>query len=880
MQHGLGGLRGLRVLVIDNFDSFTFNLVQALASLTGRPVRVLRNDAPWREVASARHDSDAIVVSPGPGHPATSRDFGVCERVLREARKGRGRGASVPVLGVCLGHQGMATVAGGRVRRAAAPMHGRSCRIFHGGEGLFQHIPQGFQAVRYNSLLVDEPSLPPNVRVTAWAGCKKRAKRAKSLAFDAQPREVMGLCYPGKLVFGVQFHPESVGTEHGRTLLKNFLGIVARTRSVPLRASLPLPALASSLKGSERTTSTRSKSSGFRRVVRRLGRFVDPEATFQALYASQATAFWLDSSLEQKHRGQSGGGRSRCCGQYGTDDREQSARWSFMGDARGPHALVMSYDARTRRARVWRGHDGQSFDDALSKAGQSVLNGRVSLFAALEWLLSLRKPSVNSVAPKSIMRGGKNWPSDALPGFAPPNPLPFPFDGGIVGYIGYEAKSETLPRRGTDNETLPSRELPKRAPEPPPSSADPPDSTFLLADRIIVFDHKESDCYLVCLARNEIAEHKLGDAPPVHHTWLRQTSKKLMALPSAMRSSARRGPASRTAQNKQSVSLRMEHDRAAYLRHVKRCKRFIASGESYELCLTNQCHVVLKHQSISGSSRGDDAKCELLRVRDPLSLYTHLRRTNPAPHAAYLRFGKRSNNNGMTEWDRGRRSAVPGFAVLCSSPERFLRADRQGHVAAAPIKGTRPRGRDPVTDAALKADLRLSEKDRAENLMIVDLTRNDLGRICEVGSIKVPQLMRIRSYATVHQMESVITGHLLPGATPIHAAHAAFPPGSMTGAPKLRSTRILAEIERGRRGPYAGVLGYFAHGGAADLAVVIRSFVWREEEGGVLTVGTGGAVVHLSDPVEEFDEMVLKTSALVNAAQAYFEQHGQAKRES
>ncbi|MFN7142928.1 MAG: chorismate-binding protein, partial [Myxococcota bacterium] len=205
---------------------------------------------------------------------------------------------------------------------------------------------------------------------------------------------------------------------------------------------------------------------------------------------------------------------------------------------------------------------------------------------------------------------------------------------------------------------------------------------------------------------------------------------------------------------------------------------------------------------------------------------------------------------------------LPGRALLSSSPERFVRVEPSGSVTAQPIKGTRRRGADAAADAAARADLAGSEKDRAENLMIVDLLRNDLGRVCAPGTVEVPVLFGVESYTRVHQMVSTVTGTLRPDAGAVDVLEAAFPPGSMTGAPKLRTMALLDALEGAPRGLYSGAFGYLSLCGGADLSVVIRSAVIAD---GVATVGVGGAIVALSDPNEEVAEMELKAEAVLDA---------------
>ena len=186
---------------------------------------------------------------------------------------------------------------------------------------------------------------------------------------------------------------------------------------------------------------------------------------------------------------------------------------------------------------------------------------------------------------------------------------------------------------------------------------------------------------------------------------------------------------------------------------------------------------------------------------DVWDAYRLLRRSNPVPFAALLRLG--------------------GIAVLSCSPERFLRVSTDGLVESKPIKGTRPRSRSITEDERLRRDLMSGVKDRAENLMIVDLVRHDLGRVAEVGSVHVGDLFQIESYSTVHQLVSTVRARLRSGSSAVACARAAFPGGSMTGAPKVRTMQIIDQLESGPRGVYSGALGYFSLSGAADLSIVI-----------------------------------------------------------
>jgi para-aminobenzoate synthetase len=200
--------------------------------------------------------------------------------------------------------------------------------------------------------------------------------------------------------------------------------------------------------------------------------------------------------------------------------------------------------------------------------------------------------------------------------------------------------------------------------------------------------------------------------------------------------------------------------------------------------------------------------------------------------------------------------------VLSSSPERFLRIGAGGEVEAKPIKGTSRRDDDVDEDARLAAALHAGAKDRAENLMITDLLRNDLGRVCAVGSVEVPRLMQVESFETVHQLVSTVRGQLREGVGPLECVRACFPPGSMTGAPKERTMEIIDELEGEARGVYSGAIGYLGLGGDCDLSVAIRTIVLGD---GRASVGVGGAIVMRSEPEAEFEETLLKGWAPMRA---------------
>jgi len=452
--------------------------------------------------------------------------------------------------------------------------------------------------------------------------------------------------------------------------------------------------------------------------VRRLDSLPDPESAFVRIYGSSASAFWLDSS-----------------------DAERG-RFSFMGDAAGPLAATVTYEVGSGLLRIARSGE-------VETRAESIFD---FLAAELERAKDIAPERAEGVAAD----------------------LPFGFDCGFAGYLGYELKAECGATAA--------------------HGAPTPDAAFVLADRLIALDHREGQTYLLSLTPED--------------PWLDETEERLIGLRAPAES--RRPPSP--------VAFELRRSRQRYRDDVEACKRYLTAGHSYEICLTDKVTAEV------------DA--------DPLDLYRRLRRANPAPFSAYLRFGE--------------------LAVLSSSPERFLSVDAQGIAESRPIKGTSRRGETPAEDARLAAELNKGEKFRAENVTIVDLMRNDLGRVCALGSVSVPELMRVESYETVHQLVSSVRGRLRPDTRAVDAVRACFPPGSMTGAPKLRTMEILDQLEGEARGVYSGAIGWFGRGGACDLSVAIRTIVLED---GRATIGAGGAIVVDSDAEEELAEMLLKAAA-------------------
>lgn len=425
--------------------------------------------------------------------------------------------------------------------------------------------------------------------------------------------------------------------------------------------------------------------------------------------------------------------------------------------------------------------------------------------------IDYRDGSRTSVAGHSlaeIRRLLETFHTESLPG------LP-PFQGGAAGYIAYDWGSvlERLPAPRYDDLSI-------------------PDVALGLYDCVVAWDHDASRAWIVSTglpdegrARAERARHRLteiagrlaaqpGPAPVGRPVPRRHT--EVAHAPSYPVTDVAAAPA---------IGLRSSFTHRGYLDAVTRVREYIVAGDIFQANVSQRLEAPLAESS--------------------WSLYRRLRTLNPAPFAAYLAFEE--------------------LHVLSASPERFLRLDDARRVEARPIKGTRPRGIHPAHDAALGRALTDSAKDRAENLMIVDLLRNDLSRVCAPRSVRVPELFALEHYSTVHHLVSTVTGELEAGCDALDLLTATFPGGSITGAPKVRAMEIIAELEPSRRGVYCGSIGYIGTSGVMDTSIVIRTYQALDD---AVYFSVGGGIVADSDPEQEYRETLDKARALIDALAA------------
>ncbi len=438
----------------------------------------------------------------------------------------------------------------------------------------------------------------------------------------------------------------------------------------------------------------------------------------------------------------------------------------------------------------------------LESAARGTALGRYSYLTADPVLIWTTHPSDAGDALQQAAEYLAAHRAEPIPG------LP-PFQCGVAGFLGYEfgRRLERLPAPRSDDLGL-------------------PDAWLGAYEWVVAWDHDIGKAWVIALdpgfrrgddgsaGRHPAEQRGSGAAGPSPKERIRDLVARLQgAGPTHEPGTAAPGPPPRV----QSGFTRDE-----YLRAVERVREYILAGDIFQANLSQ--------------------RFEAPWPGDPFDFYRRLTAANPAPFAAFFR--------------------GDGYAVASASPERFLRVETDGQVETRPIKGTRPRGGTPDEDRRLAEELLTSEKDRAENVMIVDLLRNDLSKVCRPGSVEVPALCALQSHPTVHHLESIVTGRLEAGRTATDLLRAAFPGGSITGAPKVRAMEILTELEPVARGVYCGAIGWLGLTGAMDTSIAIRTVTLAD---GRACFHAGGGIVADSDPASEFQETLDKAAGIRRA---------------
>ncbi|KAF9359409.1 Protein phosphatase PP2A regulatory subunit B [Mortierella sp. NVP85] len=1009
----------LRTLIVDNYDSYTFNLLQLLDQDQLDNVLVIRNDQfAWPEFEQRILPYfDQIILSPGPGRPEREQDFGICTQILQTNH--------IPVFGVCLGHQGIGWRHGAKVTYGPEPVHGQIAHIQHDNTGLFQGIPQEFEAVRYHSLVVREQDLPEDLIPTAWClsfplittdnSPKENATPISNTERTLESKVLMGIRHRTLPHHGVQFHPESICTQFGKQMMNNFFKIsrafyksrgrrdsmlelpdwIRALSVVPTRTTL-IPSISSS------RLAHKDQPSQYSLLIHALDStiFPEPETVFSSLFLtgprSKAASWWLDSA-RQPH---------------------PMARFSFMGGV----------ETRCYRDQI----SGQHVPGAAQAVIQySTLHKEICIRHYSQSEVSdIKKIRVDDVqAEETSVSTFWDWMSNVMAGFGKqgvetevvgPNGeqrdfdgVPFDFFAGMVGYFGYGMRRESLEGYHTPIEQ--QCQCIGHTHEGQVCTCDclrQPDASFMLATQAVVYDHVDKRIYVLGIVNHHAATPLQDIGTPVGFSsreacqnWIQSVSQSIVNLANngPPTTETRRRSVITTSYTNSSKSdpvlakqryrrpssaglappFKVDATEKDYLKAIQDSLNFIHEGESYELCLTTQFRARIP---LDEHQQGDPQDGTQFQGDPAYDLYKILRKLNPAPFSAFLSVPTAHEGPVLYRHDHCHCAAhssddlVRKLVILSSSPERFLKIGQKpkdegktlnnGPVSLSartvemkPIKGTiavakgcfckedegcgvdeqedddssghvdeddmdqdrsdekfsttgapmarissadrrrRQSTRDRCEEARKREDqsridsLSKNIKERAENLMIVDLIRNDLAHVCSSESVRVPYLMHVESYETVHQLVTTVRGELFDHVDNTQAVRACFPPGSMTGAPKLRSVQLLDALEHHvSRGVYSGCLGYIGIPAVAavsktkdqfqrkvrsavDLSVVIRTAVLsvepsKDNEGsstlvGDLSVGAGGALTILSDPEEEWREVLLKSRSVVPSVLTY-----------
>jgi aminodeoxychorismate synthase component I len=470
-----------------------------------------------------------------------------------------------------------------------------------------------------------------------------------------------------------------------------------------------------------------------------------------------------------------------------------------------PQPLVLSIDSRGEHPlELYRKIASSTQPSFLLENGKGQVTARGYSFlgSGPAAIVSLPKPSVGSSLqdPFEPLRR-----AIGKPGIQQAPDLP-PFFGGAVGYFSYDfaRRLESLPSFAADD-------------------LDIPDMQFAVYDLVTAVDHRTNRLQIIfCPAM----ERFLGEA---RDKLYREGQDRLAEWEARLKA---RAP-ERDPLETEPLSFTPEQPKDAYLNRVRRAQAYIAAGDIYQVNLSHRfaADLPLQHRSLPE------------RLRYEHALYRQLRAINPAPFSGLLRFAD--------------------LSLISSSPERLVRLSGR-HAETRPIAGTRPRGSDPEEDQRLIGELLASPKERAEHVMLVDLERNDLGRVCDYGSVRVDEFMAVERYSHVSHIVSNVCGILRTGATPFDLVKATFPGGTITGVPKIRCMEIIEELEPVRRGPYTGSFGYIGWNGDLDLNIVIRTLVLTGPKA-YLQVGAG--IVADSDPAKEYEETLHKAQAFFSSFQ-------------
>ncbi|KAL0467259.1 ADC synthase [Neurospora intermedia] len=883
-----------KILFLDAYDSFSNNITSLLTTLLDDvDVYVLSIDSPLLDPTSPDFGKrfrrelaqyTAVVCGPGPGSPDNDADVGLMNHVWQltaaaaaaddeeaeDGEKGGEGGALLPVLGICLGFQSLVRYGGGEVKRLKRGLHGMVREVLHlphgSGEGddgdgegssnIFRGV-QPFKATLYHSLCgyIGQHEVSDADWEEGGAKWKpiEKCPDLLPLAWVEEKREdgeveriLMGVKHMKKPFWGLQYHPESVCTEkEGNKVIENWfkkaLSWNEKTRRVVVEVA-----------EGERLAHRATKPS----LLSMLQVPVGDEHTSSSTTSESNKMWWERMGTRPEHRSVTvclphGVQVSDVVEELGLDGSDKvvvlesanaAATASSRADVRGRYSIIAAGLEEALRLEYHTGDEYATFKLQQINGLQVDLSERVFLgsYGGI-WGL------VASLHETRSLGSGVELPD-------------LPFLGGFVGFITYEQGLSDIDIR---LETRPHHR---------------PDVCLAWVTKSVVIDHSLGLAHIQEL----YSDASLDDA-----AWMRSTADRLVSVSAQHRQPFLNdlpSPAKKVKLRHSSTNPSIQTPLIPeYEAKVKACQEFIAAGDSYELCLTDQTKITRPLSDMIPSSapqenQGLQQQQQQHRINSTFNrkqqqhrrssspipsswhLYKTLRSRQPAPFASYLRLG--------------------GATLVSASPERFLTYNRHGRCSMRPMKGT-VRKSEAVSTLKQAEKILHVPKEEAENLMIVDLVRHDLHSICGAGNVEVSDLLKVEEYQSVYQMITVVEGQLPPSSddekryTGLDVLAASLPPGSMTGAPKKRSCELLQQIEQNsERSLYSGVVGYMCVSGRGDWSVTIRSlFRWddervtvrgqgedgqSEEEHEVWHIGAGGAVTILSTPEGEREEMFTK----------------------
>lgn len=700
----------MKILLIDNFDSFTFNIYQYLKEMGVEVVCFRNNEVSCEKIKKLQIDS--IFISPGPGRPI---DAGNCIDIVKTFA------GQIPIFGICLGLQIIGEAFGGKIIKASQLVHGKVSKITSLKKGVLHTLPSEFQATRYHSLIVDRQTLPTCFEVT----CENDSK------------EIMGLKHKVYNIEGVQFHPESIMTKHGKRMIQNFL---ERIRQTPDKLNVP---------------KIDFDKTSFSKTV-----YTFSDKKFQVLRVSQKSEklsiskpfFKLFESI------QSAFGKNKSCILDSVKGPKVDCNGSYIG-------LFPEFEILIKNRKMFIETENHEVIDIFINNFHSIYHKEEDCF----YLDNLKFSDIFPIitATFSVER---DTDSD------------IDFSVGLIGFFSYEYLYYLENVKRTKSNVL-----------------DMPDVHLIFYSTIIQMQEKGNEVTIVL--------NNLSGAPH------REISILHSILESSIDAGESKSESHITAQKHSNVT------KQSFCQKVRKAKHYIEEGDIFQVQIGRR---ITLNEKI-----------------DPLSIYKKLRLLNPSPY--------------MFFW------GCKNYQLISNSPELQLKV-QNGDVLIRPIAGTsQGKGKTKEEAEALMRELANSEKERAEHIMLVDLARNDIGRVAIPGTVRVSQLMEVEEFSHVFHLVSSVEAKISDEVSSMKLFESTFPAGTLTGAPKVRAMEIISELEEEERGPYGGVFGFFEFNGNILSTIIIRTILYKNE---MIYLQSAAGIVADSTEEREWNELQHKTEAI------------------